>query len=152
MPKARELDWFCRSQCNPHEAHWHEGKPQTERSPDAATSGATSHEQAAQLRRSAARQPFCRATHLKVDTPKRDVKVNLFDLPRRHQAQCAGGQSLEAKTYTTLASINSTPPSELTHIERLLASIVNVVFHTKRRGVKALHFDRRQVDAKSQAS
>jgi hypothetical protein len=81
-------------------------------------------------------QPFGRATHLKVDTPKRGVKVNLFDLPGRHLAQYAGGQTLDAKTYTTLDSNNSTAPSEHPHSELLLDSIVNVVFHTKRRGSK----------------
>lgn len=62
-----------------------------------------------------ARQPFGRATHLKVDTPQRGVQVNLFDLPRRHQAQRAGEQTLDANTRTTLDFINSMPPSRKPH-------------------------------------
>lgn len=43
---------------------------------------------------------FGRATHLKVDTPKRGGQVNLFDLPRRHQAQRAGEPPKGTSTVT----------------------------------------------------
>jgi hypothetical protein len=47
-----------------------------------------------------ARQLFGRARHLKVDTPKRGVQINLFDLPRLHQVQRAGEPSNGTSTVT----------------------------------------------------